>query len=334
MHKDSSAHTPETTALLEAVDLKKTFPIPSRKLGEKAKTLTAVGGVSLRIAKGSIFGIAGESGCGKSTLGRCLLRMEEISAGQLFFRGEEITNLAGGQLKTLRRHMQMIFQNPYGSFNPKQTIGAALSEVTRVHRIARREAGALVNDLLLETNLSLDVLNRMPSELSGGQLQRLAIVRALLLSPDFIVADEPVSALDVSVQAQILNLLNELREGRALTMLFISHELTVMRYLCDEIAVMYLGTIVEQAPTEQLFSQLLHPYTQALMSAVPTIDPDTKMERVILQGDLPSAIDLPGGCPFAPRCIYCEARCEAERPPLRDVGGGHLVACHLVSEGD
>ena len=319
-----------TAPVIEALDLQKHYPVPSRKLGERAKTLRAVGGVSLAIPRGGIFGVVGESGCGKSSLGRCLLRMEDISGGQLRFRGEDITRLGGQPLKQLRRHMQMIFQNPYGSFDPKQKIGAALAEVTKVHHIERSVARVAVNDLLDETNLSLDVLNRVPSELSGGQLQRLAIARALLLEPEFIVADEPVSALDVSVQAQILNLLMDLRKKRALTMLFISHEMTVVRYLCDEVAVMYLGTIVEQAPTQALFSRLLHPYTQALMSAIPTVDPDTKMERVILQGDLPSAIDLPTGCPFAPRCIYCEARCREERPALRDVGEGHLVACHLV----
>jgi peptide/nickel transport system ATP-binding protein/oligopeptide transport system ATP-binding protein len=316
--------------IVEASNLYKTFPVPSRTLGEKAKVLQAVGGVSLSIPKGGIFGVVGESGCGKSTLGRCLLRMESITSGTLTFRGQDITQLSGREIKPIRRHMQMIFQNPYASFNPKQRIGSALHEVSKVHHMKPSEAEEKIHRLLKEINLPEDTLHRVPSEMSGGQLQRLAIARALLLTPDFIVADEPVSALDVSVQAQILNLLMDLRQKFSLTMLFISHEMTVVRYLCDQVAVMYLGMVVEQAETEELFQHLLHPYTQALMSAVPTIDPDDKKERVILQGDLPSAIDLPKGCPFAPRCIYCTERCQEERPELRDVGSGHRVACHLV----
>ncbi|MDF2838310.1 MAG: oppF [Evtepia sp.] len=316
--------------MVEANNLYKSFPVPSRTLREKAKVLQAVGGVSLSIPKGSIFGVVGESGCGKSTLGRCLLRMESITSGSLTFQGQDITSLSGKELKPIRRHMQMIFQNPYASFNPKQRIGSALHEVAKVHQIPMQEAEDKINHLLKEINLPDDTLHRVPSEMSGGQLQRLAIARALLLTPDFIVADEPVSALDVSVQAQILNLLMDLRQKFSLTMLFISHEMTVVRYLCDQVAVMYLGMVVEQAETEELFKNLLHPYTQTLMSAVPSIDPDEKMERVILQGDLPSAIDLPKGCPFAPRCIYCSERCKEERPELREVVAGHKVACHLV----
>lgn len=316
--------------IVEATGLYKSFPVSSRTWGEKAKVLQAVGGVSLSIPKGEIFGVVGESGCGKSTLGRCLLRMESITSGQLTFQGQDVTHLSRKELKPLRRHMQMIFQNPYASFNPKQRIGSALREVAKVHHILQVEAEEKIHYLLKEINLPDDTLHRVPSEMSGGQLQRLAIARALLLTPDFIVADEPVSALDVSVQAQILNLLMDLRQKFSLTMLFISHEMTVVRYLCDRVAVMYLGMVVEQAETEELFQNLLHPYTQALMSAVPTIDPDEKRERVILQGDLPSAIDLPKGCPFAPRCIYCTERCQMERPELREVRTGHKVACHLV----
>lgn len=316
--------------VVQAIDLKKSFPVPSRKLGEKAKTLKAVGGVSLEIAKGKIFGVVGESGCGKSSLGRCLLRMEEITQGALLFKGQDITKLQGQKLKALRRNMQMIFQNPYGSFDPKQKIGSALFEVGRVHNMSQAEAKEKIDTLLQEINLPQDALNRVPREMSGGQLQRLAIARALLLTPDFIVADEPVSALDVSVQAQILNLLMDLREKFSLTMLFISHEMTVVRYLCDEVAVMYLGTIMEQAPTEELFGHILHPYTIALMSAIPTVDPETKTERLVLEGDLPSAIDIPKGCPFAPRCPLCTPRCLEEKPQLKDVGQGHKVACHVV----
>ena len=316
--------------VIQAVDLVKNFPVASKKLGEKPKALHAVGGVSLSVSKGEIFGVVGESGCGKSTLGRCLLRLETITGGQVLFQGRDITQLSGKGLKPLRRNMQMIFQNPYASFNPKQKIGAALREVASVHGVPADQAEAKIKDLLREVNLPEDALNRIPSEMSGGQLQRLAIARALLLDPAFIVADEPVSALDVSVQAQILNLLMDLREKFSLTMLFISHEMTVVRHLCDQVAVMYLGTVVEQAETEELFSHLLHPYTQALMSAIPTLDPDHKKSRIVLEGDIPSAIDLPPGCPFADRCVRCSEECRASRPPLRDMGGGHMVACHRV----
>ena len=317
-------------AVIQAAGLVKNFPISSKRLGEKPKLLHAVGGVSLSVAKGEIFGVVGESGCGKSTLGRCLLRLETITEGSVSFQGQDITHLSGRDLKPLRRNMQMIFQNPYASFNPKQKIGAALREVAKVHRLPAQQAEEKIATLLREVNLSQDTLNRIPSEMSGGQLQRLAIARALLLDPAFIVADEPVSALDVSVQAQILNLLMDLREKFSLTMLFISHEMAVVRHLCDRIAVMYLGTVVEQAETEELFGHLLHPYTQALMSAIPTLDPDHKKNRIVLQGDIPSAIDLPSGCPFADRCARCSEECRASRPALRDVGRGHLVACHKV----
>lgn len=310
--------------------LVKEFPVASKTLGEPRKVLHAVTNVSLSVPKGGIFGIVGESGCGKSTLGRCLLRLETITKGSVFFQGRDITNLSGKDLLPLRKNMQMIFQNPYGSFDPKQKIGAALTEVATVHKMDAAQAQERIHNLLEQINLPQDALNRIPSEMSGGQLQRLAIARALLLDPAFIVADEPVSALDVSVQAQILNLLMDLRETFSLTMLFISHEMTVVRHLCDQVAVMYLGTVVEQADSEELFRNLLHPYTQSLMSAIPTLDPDHKKQRIVLQGDIPSAIDLPKGCPFADRCPQCQAQCKESRPPLRNVGGGHLVACHLV----
>ena len=316
--------------VIQAQDVVKHFPVASGQLGKAPKILHAVNGVSLTVKKGEIFGIVGDSGCGKSTLGRCLLRLEDITGGTVCFQGEDITHYSGSKLMPLRRNMQMIFQNPYASFDPKQRIGSALMEVAAVHKLPAKQAQEKILSLLHAINLPEDTLLRIPSEMSGGQLQRLAIARALLLDPAFIVADEPVSALDVSVQAQILNLLLELRETFSLTMLFISHEMAVVRHLCDQVAVMYLGTVVEQADTETLFQTLLHPYTQALMSAVPSLDPAHKQERVVLQGDLPSAIDLPQGCPFAERCPKCQAQCRTERPPLRDAGGGHLVACHLV----
>ncbi|MBR3751554.1 MAG: ATP-binding cassette domain-containing protein [Ruminiclostridium sp.] len=316
--------------VIRAEHLVKEFPIASKKLGEPKKVLHAVSDVSISVPKGSIFGIVGESGCGKSTLGRSLLRLETITGGKVYFQGQDITDLSGKDLLPLRRNMQMIFQNPYASFNPKQKIGSALREVAKVHKMPANEAEEKIKYLLKEINLPEDTLHRIPSEMSGGQLQRLAIARALLLDPAFIVADEPVSALDVSVQAQILNLMMDLREKFSLTMLFISHEMTVVRHLCDQVAVMYLGTVVEQAESEELFNNLLHPYTQTLMSAIPTLDPEHKKQRIVLQGDLPSAIDVPPGCPFADRCPKCQPQCRESRPQLKDVGNNHLVACHLV----
>lgn len=310
--------------VIRVENLVKEFPVAGKK------TLHAVNGVSLSVPKGSIFGIVGESGCGKSTLGRCMLRLETITGGKVTFQGRDITDLSGRDLLPLRRNMQMIFQNPYGSFNPKQKIGSALREVAHVHKMPAGEAQEKIQYLLHEINLPEDALLRIPSEMSGGQLQRLAIARALLLDPAFIVADEPVSALDVSVQAQILNLMMDLREKFSLTMLFISHEMTVVRHLCDQVAVMYLGSVVEMAEAEELFQNLLHPYTQSLMSAIPTMDPDHKKQRIVLQGDIPSAIDLPVGCPFADRCPQCQAQCRERKPELKDVGRGHMVACHLV----
>lgn len=310
--------------VIRVENLVKEFPVAGKK------TLHAVNGVSLAVPKGAIFGIVGESGCGKSTLGRCMLRLETITGGKVTFQGKDITGLSGRDLLPLRRNMQMIFQNPYGSFNPKQKIGSALREVAQVHKMPAREAQEKIQYLLHQINLPEDALLRIPSEMSGGQLQRLAIARALLLDPAFIVADEPVSALDVSVQAQILNLMMDLRETFSLTMLFISHEMTVVRHLCDQVAVMYLGNVVEMAGAEELFNNLLHPYTKSLMSAIPTMDPDHKKQRIVLQGDIPSAIDLPAGCPFADRCPQCQAQCRESKPELRDVGNGHMVACHLV----
>jgi len=318
-------------AVIDARGLKKSYSIASSKIGAKPKELRAVDGVDLRIEKGMLFGMVGESGCGKTTLGRCLLRLESLSGGSLVFEGSDITHLSGKALSGLRGRMQMVYQNPYGSFNPKQRIGKALREVAKVHRIPAAAATEKIEKLLSDTSLPSDSLGRMPSELSGGQLQRLALARALLTDPAFIVADEPVSALDVSVQAQILNLMMSLREKLSITMLFISHEMPVVKCLCDEIAVMYLGSVVERAKSSELFAHTLHPYTKALISAIPTKDPDAKAERIILEGDLPTAIDLAPGCPFAPRCKAAYGRCLEEKPALKDVGAGHCVACHLVA---
>jgi len=316
-------------SVIEGTNLQKRYHIPSRKLAEKGKELVAVDSVTIKIGRSRIFGVVGESGCGKTTLGRLLTKMEPTSDGTIVFNGRDITRLSGKDLIALRSQMQMVFQNPYGSFNPKQRIGSALAEVAKVHKIPKEIAPDKIAALLSEVGMPIDALGRVPSELSGGQLQRLAIARSLLLGPEFIVADEPVSALDVSVQAQILNLIMDLRESHAIAMLFISHEMPVVKAVCDEVAVMYLGSFVEKAPTQELFANIAHPYTQALMSAVPSIDSDIAKERIILEGDIPSAIGLGPGCPFAPRCRHGMERCRLEKPQLRDMGAGHLVACHL-----
>ena len=309
--------------IIEVKNLKKYYP-------SGGKTLKALDGVSFEICEGEIMGVVGESGCGKSTLGRSVLRLFPITEGEILFDGTDISRMNRRELKPYRKNMQMIFQNPYSSFNPKQKIGSALYEVGRVYGMDERALHEKVEQLMEYISLPLDMLHRSPGELSGGQLQRLAIARALILEPGFIVADEPVSALDVSVQAQILNLITDLRKKLKMTMMFISHEMTVVEHICDNVAVMYLGRIVEMAPVNELFSNICHPYTQALMSAIPKADPEDTKERIILEGDIPNAIDLPQGCSFASRCRYCTQQCREKAPELKDLGNGHKVACYHV----
>ena len=316
--------------VIRADHLKKYFPMDKGPLRRSRRVLRAVDDVSFSIAKGEIMGVVGESGCGKSTLGRVLLNLTPATAGKLFFQGDDITGLNRRGMKPYRPRMQMIFQNPFASFNPKQRIGRALLEVGRVHGMSADAARARIEELMDMVHLPPEMLERSPSELSGGQLQRLAIARALVLNPDFIVADEPVSALDVSVQAQILNLIMELRARLQMTMMFISHEMTVVEHICDRVAVMYLGRIVETGPTEALFSNLMHPYAQALISAIPRADPDEVKARIVLEGDIPSAIDLPAGCRFSSRCPRCTEECLRSEPELVDTGRGHFVACHHI----
>lgn len=309
--------------ILQVRNLKKYYP-------SGGKTLKALDGVTFHICEGEILGIVGESGCGKSTLGRSALRLFPVTEGEIIFDGTDISRMNRRELKPYRRNMQMIFQNPFSSFNPKQKIGTALTEVGKVYGMSDSQICEKISRLMEYISLPEDMLQRSPGELSGGQLQRLAIARALILDPDFIVADEPVSALDVSVQAQILNLITDLRKELKMTMMFISHEMNVVEHICDQVAVMYLGKIVEMAPAEELFSNILHPYTQALMSAIPRSDPDEKKERIILEGDIPNAIDLPKGCSFASRCRYCSGKCLEESPVLKEMGSGHQVACHNI----
>ena len=324
------AETGRETPLIQAEHLKKYFPMGKGAFGRSGRVLKAVDDVSLSIDRGEILGVVGESGCGKSTLGRMLLNLTPATHGRLLFQGDDLTGLDRAAMKAYRPRMQMIFQNPFASFNPKQRIGRAIMEVCRVHGMSVDGAWARIGELMELVRLPMEMLERSPSELSGGQLQRLAIARALILKPDFIVADEPVSALDVSVQAQILNLIMDLRRQLQMTMLFISHEMTVVEHICDRIAVMYLGRIVETGPTEELFAHLAHPYAQALISAIPRADPDDAGERIVLEGDIPSAIDLPPGCRFASRCPRCTPECLQSEPELVDMGHGHLAACYHI----
>lgn len=311
--------------------LKKYFCLDNYKLAKaKARYIHAVDDVSFDINKGEIFGIIGESGSGKSTIGRCVLKLIDIDSGEIFFDGENITNIGKKEQKALRTRMQMVFQNPLASFNPKKTIRFSLEESARVHKIKPEEYKARIKTLMEYIALPEDLLTRYPKDLSGGQLQRLAIARALMLSPDFILADEPVSALDVSVQAQILNLMLDLKEDYGQTILFISHDLNVVRHVCDRIAVVYLGAIMEMGTIEQVYSNVMHPYTEALISAKPKEHPLEKKEHILLEGDIPNAIDIKEGCRFAGRCKYFkEGLCDNRTPKLKDIGGGHYVACHF-----
>jgi peptide/nickel transport system ATP-binding protein len=295
-----------------------------------------VDGVSLDIKRGETVGLVGESGCGKSTVGRAILRLYEPTAGRIIFDGDDITTLGESELRPLRRRMQMVFQDPYSSLNPRHSVGRMISEPLRVHGLGgRRSAGARVRELLQTVGLPVDAATRYPHEFSGGQRQRIGLARALAVNPDFIVADEPVSALDVSIQAQIINLLENLQREFDLTYLFIAHDLAVVRHISDRIAVMYLGTIVEVSPAEELYDNPLHPYTISLLSAVPIPDPVVEQQRetILLAGDLPSPANPPPACRFHTRCPYIQpTRCTTEAPPLRKLSDGHLVACHWAED--
>jgi len=323
--------------LVELTDLKVYFPIKSGLvLDRHVGDIKAVDGVSFEIRKGETLGLVGESGCGKSTVGRAILRLYEPTAGKVVFDGQDITKLGEAELRPLRRRMQMVFQDPFSSLNPRHSVGRMISEPMRVHGLARRRsAGARVRELLQIVGLPADAGSRYPHEFSGGQRQRIGLARSLALNPDFIVADEPVSALDVSIQAQIINLLEKLQSEFDLTYLFIAHDLAVVRHISDRIAVMYLGTIVELSPAEELYDNPLHPYTISLLSAVPIPDPEveTRRETILLAGDLPSPANPPPACRFHTRCPYVQpTRCKTEVPALRKLADGHLAACHWAEE--
>jgi len=319
--------------LIEVRNLKKYFPAGARLFGAGNAFVKAVDDVSFNIRSGETFGLVGESGCGKSTIGRCILRLIEPTSGKVSFLGQDLLSLSSDALRRLRRDMQIIFQDPYSSLNPRMTVGQIVGEPLLIHngeanRGSRRDR---VAELLKLVGLDPDHARRYPHEFSGGQRQRIGIARALALKPSFIVCDEPVSALDVSVQAQVVNLLQDLQEELGLTYLFISHGLSVVQHISTRVGIMYLGKLVEIAPSDEIFHNPLHPYTRALLSAIPVPDPDHRRERVPLRGEIPTALDPPSGCNFRTRCQIAETRCVNESPELVEVTPDHFVSCMVVA---
>ena len=316
--------------IIEVDGLKKHFPLRDGLFGQQTGELRAVDGVSFKIRQGTIFGLVGESGSGKTTVGRTLLGLYEMTAGSVKFRGQELAELSPQAMRALRPKIQLVFQDPYSSLNPRIRIGDAIGEAMLEHKLCRREElYDKTIDVMRICGLAPQHYHRFPHEFSGGQRQRIGIARALILNPDFIIADEPISALDVSIQAQIINLFSDLRDDHGVTFLFISHDLGVVEHLCDDVAVMYLGQLVETAGRDALFSRPLHPYTQALLAAVPTLDPDSEPLAVV-QGEIPDPSRPPAGCRFSSRCPQASDRCRREIPLLREVADGHRVACHAV----
>ena len=316
---------------LEVQDLKMYFPVKNG-LFSRPRQLKAVDGVSFAIPEGKTMGLVGESGCGKTTVGRTILKLYQPTGGKIIFQGEDLTDLTDTQMLPFRKKMQMIFQDPYTSLDPRMTVESIIAEPIRALKLyGPAECRDRVRELIQMVGLKPDHLNRYPHEFSGGQRQRIGIARALAAEPEFIVCDEPISALDVSIQAQVINILEELQERFGFTYLFISHDLSMVRHISHQVGVMYLGNLIEYAPVDELFDHMLHPYTRSLISAVPVADPIQAREssRIVLQGDVPSPIDPPPGCPFKARCAFAREICGQEKPELMDVGGGHKVACHL-----
>ncbi|OZQ66678.1 peptide ABC transporter substrate-binding protein [Paenibacillus sp. VTT E-133280] len=318
-------------ALLEVNHLKKYFPVTKGLLNRTVGHVKAVDDISITLQPGETFGLVGESGSGKSTVGRTILRLTDKTAGEIKFKGIDIHSLSPAELRKIRPQMQLIFQDPYSSLNPRVRIGDAIGEALLDHGLcSKSEVRDRVLEALEACGLSSYHIDRFPHEFSGGQRQRIGIARALVLNPELIIADEPVSALDVSIQAQIINLFSKLQQSRGLTYLFISHDLSVVEHLCSRIGVMYLGSMMETASRDELFKNPLHPYTKALLSAVPIPIPKLKRERIVLKGDIPSPVNPPAGCKFHTRCPYAQEVCKSEIPVFRDAGNNHFVACHLV----
>ena len=319
--------------LVEIKNLVKSFPIKGGILSREVASVKAVADVSLVINRGETVGLVGESGCGKSTLGRCVLRLIEPTSGQVLFNGQDVTKMGSDELRRLRRKMQIIFQDPYASLNPRMTVGDIIGEPLEIHKLYKGERPQRIRKLLDLCGLRAEAMDRYPHEFSGGQRQRICIARALAVEPEFIVCDEPVSALDVSIQSQILNLMMDLQSEFKLTYLFISHDLKVIEHVSNKVVVMYLGKVVEQANAADIYTSPQHPYTQALLSAIPIADPKFKKDRVILQGDVPSPINPPAGCFFHPRCPIVRETCKAAFPALEKHGSqDHFAACYHAGE--
>lgn len=320
--------------LVRVQDLKMYFDVDKKMFSRHKRTLKAVDGVSFGIERGRTFGLVGESGCGKTTVGRTIVRLYTPTDGAIYYDGNDIAKLDNKQIAPYRRKMQMIFQDPYASLDPRMTVGDIIAEPIRAHKLYSNdsECKERVRELIATVGLKPDHISRYPHEFSGGQRQRIGIARALASNPEFIVCDEPISALDVSIQAQVVNELEELQASLGLTYLFVSHDLSMVRHISHDVGVMYLGHMVEMAPVEELFAHMQHPYTRALLSAVPIADPDlaAKSQRIVIQGDVPTQIDPPSGCPFRTRCPYAKDICAEQRPEMRDIGGGHYCACHMV----
>lgn len=324
----------EKEKTLELIDLKKYYPIKKGVLQKVVGHVKAVDGVSFHINKGETFGLVGESGCGKSTIGKTIIRLTPPTSGQALYKGTDIFSLDNKQLRSLRPHVQMIFQDPYSSLNPKMPVGEIIGEAVREHGIVSdKDYREYVMNIMKICGLRPYHIDRYPHEFSGGQRQRICIARSIALNPDLVIADEPVSALDVSIQAQIINLMKDIQQRNGISYLFISHDLSVVEYISDVVGVMYLGSLVELAPKKELFKHPAHPYTQALLSAVPVPDPDVKMNRVLLQGDIPSPVNPPSGCKFHTRCPYAKPICSEVTPEFKEHAPGHKCACHLYNDG-